>query len=440
VSPQIACDQQLTSPITVSGMNFTPLPVKTLQNKVGINLPQVSLLEETDLFGGAASPAPMSIAIFDDPNNPSTSHIRWESEQQLGFDVYPDLMLTPGVYDVTVKNPDGQSSSFKDALAVVPPPTVISVVPANICDAQSDQVVMVTGTNFLEVGTMTPTVTILDGNKMVVFTATSTPSSCTQVAASVASGIQECTSLDFTIPVNAIPVGTYSLVVTNPAPAACASTEMIKFVVEPPPTLTGVLPTHICEGGGTLHLTGTNFLPGATAKLTDNQNSMTYDANPTTVTDSMNAFGRFFTPGGFTVGDTMDVTIQNADGCLATLPKAVTVEQGPIIFYVDPPFVYGNITTPVTVYTTGLTDTIASSQGVLLIPDISPIPSPSPATIDLTANSSIDPNHPKRVIIDAGHVRSLDQSDQRLLAVLPESHHRQDRQDRSERHHPAVWQ
>jgi hypothetical protein len=217
---------------------------------------------------------------------------------------------------------------------------------------------------------------------------------------SVMAGIQECMQLQFTIPKDALPVGTYTLVVTNPAPAACASSESIKFVVEPPPTLTDVLPTKICQGGGTLNLVGNNFLPGAVASLTDDQTMTKTDANPTTVSDPQHATGKFFTPGGFTVGDTMDVTITNPDGCFASLPMKVQVVQGPIIFYVDPPFVYGNITTPVTVYTTGLTDTIASSQGVLLIPNVTPPPSPSPSPIDLTSATTIDPNHPKRLIID----------------------------------------
>ena len=339
VSPRLACDAQLTSPITVTGDRFTPLPASTLKDHVQLHLPQVSLTETEDLAGMSVSP--MSIPIFDDPNAPATSHIRWESEQQLSFDVYPQLMLTPGVYDVTVKNPDGQSAVFADGLAVVPPPSVTAVVPANVCDAQSAQVVMVNGSNFLEVGSATPQVTILDGSGMAIFTAGSTPTGCTVVAAQVMDGISECSSLDFTIPEGAIPVGSYTLVVTNPAPAACASTEAVAFVVEPPPTLVSVLPNHICSGGGTLALKGTGFLPGAMASLFDSMDNTSYTAQSTTVTDDMDATARFFSAGGLPVGDQLDVTIQNADGCFATLPKAVTVQQGPIIFYVDPPFVYG---------------------------------------------------------------------------------------------------
>src|SRR5579859_1614849 len=322
VSPRLACSEQLTSPIQVMGDNLTPLPTKTLKDQEQLNLPQVSLTEETDLAGMAMSGMPISIA--DDPNNPSASHLRWESEQQLTFDVYPQLMLMSGVYDVTVTNPDGQSATFKDALAIVPPPVVIDVVPPNICDAQSDQTIKIDGMNFLQNGTDTPTVTILGANGMPALPSPlpTTTMGCTAVATSVMQGIQECTVLNFVVKEGSLPVGMYTLVVTNPAPAGCASTESISFVVEPPPTLTAVLPTHICQGGGTLDLKGTGFLPGAMASLKDDQTMMNYPASSTTVVNDMEAQAHFHTPGGFTVGDTMDVTIQNLDGCFATLPMA----------------------------------------------------------------------------------------------------------------------
>jgi hypothetical protein len=228
IMPKLACDAQLVSPITVSGMNFTPIPTRTLRKFEFLNIPEVTLSEAQTLDGTAMSGMPIMIA--DDVTQPDGLHTRWESEQMLSFDVYPALSLMPGVYDVTVTNPDGKKAPFPTSLAIVPPPMVTSVVPPNICDAQSDQTVTVNGANFLQLtdatgAATTPTVSLLDASGMAVLNAHSTASGCAAVATVVMQGISECSTLKFVVPKGSVPVGTYSLIVTNPAPAACISAE-----------------------------------------------------------------------------------------------------------------------------------------------------------------------------------------------------------------------
>jgi len=390
IQPNLACNQQITKAITITGMNLTPLPTKSLGAEV-LNLPTVTLTPTVDLQGNPSSGAAVTVPGSGD--DPAGVHVRWENEGQMGFDVFPDLNLGAALYDVGVANPDGKTASLPQALAVVPPPMVGMVVPPAVCDAQSDQMIVVHGTNFLGVDSATPTVAILDMNGNVVFsTGKTTLSMCTPIGMRTPM-LQECTTLAFTIPKGAIPPGMYVLRVTNPADAECSSTESIPFRVDPPPHIDNVLPSHVCAGGGKIAANGTGFQMGATLTLSGasgsvNGSPVTVNMSGTTATGSFGAV-----PGN--PGDKLDVTLQNPDGCKDTLPKAVTIDPGPIIFYVDPPFVYGSITTPVTIYTTGIMSPLPSTGAVVFTPHGSSTP-----TIDLTSKSSIDPNHPKHIIVD----------------------------------------
>lgn len=389
--PNVVCDAQLTTAVAVTGTNLTPVPTKTLAGGEVLADPTVTLSLSTDLSG-----APMSSAavVLNQSTDTSNTHVRWESERQMSFDIWPELMLTDGVYDVAVANPDGKTATLSQSLAVVPPPSVTAVMPTDICDAQQMATITITGQSFLVIGDQTPEVDVFDANGMALFTAMATASNCTPVAAQLGESLQSCTTLTFVVPTDALPAGSYTLKVTNPAPAACASTESIPFVVEPPPVLTDVIPATLCQGGGTLDLKGMNFLPTATASLDDPATMQMVAATSTTVSaDGTDAVAKFLAPGGLTLGDTLDVTISNNDGCSSTLAAKVTVTAGPIIFYVDPPYVYGGIITPVTVYTTG---------GITLLKSVTLTPTGQPGAtpIDVTAQSAIDAKHPNHVIIN----------------------------------------
>ena len=391
VMPNLVCSDQLTTAVTVAGTNLTPVPTKTLAGGEVLAVPIVTLTEETDLSGAAMTSSPIALNAASDTSN---THVRWESEQQMSFDVTPDLMLQAGVYDVTLANPDGKTATLAQVLGVVPPPSVTSATPVHVCDAQMDEMVVLTGQNFLVIGTDQPEVDVFDSTGVAVLTATGTASNCSDAAAQLMEAIQECTTLTFTVPKGALPPGSYTLRVTNPAPAGCQSSETIALTIEPPPVLTDVLPSTICQGGGPLDLKGMNFLPTATASVTDPTAMQTVAATTTMVSaDGTDAKATFAFPSGLAAGDKLDVTIDNHDGCTATLPAKVTVVSGPLIFYVDPPFVAQGVVTPVTVYTTG---GFASLVKVLLTPHGQP---PSTA-IDVTASSAPDPNHAKHIIIN----------------------------------------
>ncbi|MCC6994985.1 MAG: hypothetical protein IT370_10290, partial [Deltaproteobacteria bacterium] len=265
VTPNLVCGEQLTTPVSVSGDNLTPLPTDTLQSRAVLVLPRVSLTQTSNLDGTAATGTPVVIA--DDPADASKQHVHWMSEQQLSFDVTPGV-LAPGVYDVEVANADEQSARLTHALAVVPPPTITAVVPMSICTAQADSVVEIQGTGFLQVGTALPTVAIRNTSMDVFTTTMPVPSGCSPIAAELGAQIQSCTKLTITIPMGQVQPGSYTLLVTNPAPAACASTQIVPFVVNPPPTISALVPARLCAGGGTITVQGTGFLQGATTTIT----------------------------------------------------------------------------------------------------------------------------------------------------------------------------
>src|SRR5579859_927152 len=100
LTPNLVCNAQLTTSVVASGTNLTPLSEKTLTGNEVIELPTVTLADATDLSGMTAMG--QTYTVNPNPTDTTFNHVRWESEQQLTFDVFPALMLAPGVYDVTV--------------------------------------------------------------------------------------------------------------------------------------------------------------------------------------------------------------------------------------------------------------------------------------------------------------------------------------------------
>src|SRR5262249_27129558 len=112
--------------------------------------------------------------IKDDPAKPMDSRVHWTSEQQMSFQITDDLLT--GVFSITITNPDGKSKTTIDkAIGVVPPPTLSDVKPPSICDDQSDQVITLTGLDFLVYDGAVPTVTISDGTTTKEYTGTVDP-------------------------------------------------------------------------------------------------------------------------------------------------------------------------------------------------------------------------------------------------------------------------
>jgi hypothetical protein len=256
VAPDLVCMEQLTTNVVVQGSGFTPMPTKTLKGGPQLVLPRVTLVQQEDLQGSSASG---KFVIPDRAADPKSSHVQWQSGSQLSFDVFPDLALVPGLYDVQVENPDGKArATFPAAMAAVPRPTATGIAPDILCDAEDDNVVTITGSGFLSVGDKLPTVHV----DKTDFPA-SAVSDCQEVPGVHAAGaVKTCSTLTFTLTKGSFDPGKFNVTVTNPETAACVSTDALSLTVVPPPSLATIVPDLLCDAQGdqALVVTGKDFL------------------------------------------------------------------------------------------------------------------------------------------------------------------------------------
>jgi hypothetical protein len=256
VDPDLVCVEQLTTGLMLSGEGFTPFPSQTLQNTVQLLLPTVQLTRTTAIDGTAASGG---ASVADDSRDPASSHVRWSSERQMGFDVYPGLALQPGLYDVTATNRDGkQSATFAGGFAGVARPVISELGPDLVCVAQADQVIALTGSGFLDIGGKLPGVHG-GGHELSI----STVGDCIPVPGAHAAGaIRTCQRSTFTIPKGSLDPGQVELTLTNAPTAACTSIEPIRLTVVPPPTVASIASDLICDAqeNQAMIIRGANFL------------------------------------------------------------------------------------------------------------------------------------------------------------------------------------
>ncbi len=376
VGPDLVCNGASVSTadgrttVTLHGDRFTPMPSRTLDEPVRLLLPRVTLTPAGALPGAAPPPGP--IEIVDDPAAPAASRVRWTSPTEMSFDVVPADALAAGVFDVAVTNPDGTSAaSLAGRLAILPPPIVTMVAPAAICDDQDDQVVVITGANFLAYAGATPTVTIGSGAGAHTYEARVAASDCQAlVGAFDEADVALCTALTITVPDGDFVVTASTdlpVVVTNPPPADCASSSSpVTITLDPPPRVDSVIPATVCEGGSTLTVNGAGFKPGAAVELRCPGVTVAAAA-VTVVADGAQLTATF--GGGAAPGTTCQVVVTNPDGCEdRPLPhKSITVVSGPVVFFVDPEVVYNRINTRINVYATTIAQPL-SANAVTIVP------------------------------------------------------------------------
>jgi hypothetical protein len=476
LEPSLVCTEQLTTPVIVHGDGLSPMAENALTKSPLLALPQIGLVRTKDLAGAATTDA--AVPIPDDPLHTDSSHLHWTSQQSMTMTIDPGLKLAPGGYDVDVTNPNGQSVLAKNALGAIPPPELDKVAPDLFCTADGSTMLTLTGKYFLHVGTTMPTVKIgtktytvdsttmcgpapgplagaelcteahvtipkddlapkeysvvltnpapagcsstqmvtvavvpppeidkaapnpvcnAQGLSTIVFTGSgfltvgdtrptvaidgtpatvSAASGCTPVAGTTLTA-QECTSITVTVPKGTLTTGDHVVTVQNPAPAACVTEKAFTLTVEPPPTVTSVVPQVICTGGAELVVTGTDFSADPLVKV----------GGVTAVTSSSNATTIHATLGSGLAPGTYDLVVDDQDGCTATLPQAVTVTPGPSVYFIDPPTIWSGISVLATIYVSGLT--VAPTEV-----DIRPAGGGTPTKLD----SSFSPDRPNRIL------------------------------------------
>ncbi len=275
LEPSLVCNAQRLDPtaeVTVRGKGFTPMPSNLLAEPAVLRLPSITLAMTADLAGAASRGT--EVEFSGHPDGKLAGNASWDDSRTMRFRVTeedaasgtPLVSLDPGLYDVTVTNPDGEHrAKLARGLAVVPPPVLTSVepVPPVLCTDQSDRVVTLAGQNFLKVGDALPTVGFSpDGGTTETLTPDSA-SGCAPVPGTFGGvTIELCTTLQVTLPEGRLAPGAYSVVVTSPEPASCHSTEAITVVIVPPPLVTGLVPPAICidQGDQSVTIEGGTFI------------------------------------------------------------------------------------------------------------------------------------------------------------------------------------
>lgn len=265
-APQAVCGAQRVSAVSLKGSGFAPLPRDTFSG-AALELPHVTLQLQRGADGSAGAGVDVPTPYV--PDGAQGGHVRWLSAEQLSFDVYPGLQggadLAPGLYGISVTNPDGRRASLPGGLAVVPPPQLKSAAPSPLCDEQSDVSFTLQGAGFVRLGQELPVArfTPVGGSAdAAVEIPLGALSSCAAPPAPEGLTLSSCADASVSIPRGALAAGLYQVAVRNPRETGCTSTESVKVLVVGAPTLSGVTSGAVCSAleQSTLLLAGSGFL------------------------------------------------------------------------------------------------------------------------------------------------------------------------------------
>src|SRR5512133_751296 len=116
-------------------------------------------------------------------------------------------------------------------MAVTARPTRGAIVHIATGVAQGERTLALSGTNFVTVADATPDVSFGE-----VVLGTITPEGCVKIDGTLLDA-KVCTSLAVVVPQDGLATGAHDVVVHNPPPAGCVSTESRRIAVVPPPRL-----------------------------------------------------------------------------------------------------------------------------------------------------------------------------------------------------------
>ena len=373
VEPELICRTQRAQAdlvVTVKGSGFAAQPVNVLAGKQKLLVPTVLLDKTLELSGAKAGDA--GDRLFPgDPDEDLSENLEWLSDTKLRFHVTEEgafhnaqqVNLAPGIYDVTVTNPDEKhAATLAQALAVVDPPSISAVapVPPALCVEQDVRVLEITGDNFATVEGAVPSVrlaalgggttTTIEGDAVVAEDCDDAPGSFAGPAFAL------CRKLKVTLPRdNALPAGAYAVSVTSPPPADCTSSEMVEVLIVAPPSVATLAPTATCvaDGARDIAVTGDSFArlsaAGPTVTLTDDAGmTTTADAKVGACMPQMTPATDFMTDLcttlGFSVASSVvpgkyAVSVTNPDpvGCTSSEAFDLLVVARPTLTEVEPP-------------------------------------------------------------------------------------------------------
>jgi hypothetical protein len=266
-SPNVVCQDQLTTLVQIHGSDFSPIPVD-VPNSPRTALPDIALTRSKDLDGSSAGGLP--IVFSGDSDRPTNLELSsWQNAELMTVTVNQQVTLGDGmagslpvgIYDIKVTNPDGEAADFPGALAVVDRPSVaVPPVPGITCLAQGARQLTINGASLLDIGGDGPRLEV-EGVAEPMDVPVAGLGSCEDVDGS-SFATRYCTSASLTLAQDSIPVGYPSIVLRNPPSAACASEEVLHLRVVPPPSIERVEEPIACvaQGARALVIHGSGFL------------------------------------------------------------------------------------------------------------------------------------------------------------------------------------
>lgn len=341
-TPSFVCNEQLETWVTLRGDGFSPLVIDSLDDDVPTTAenPTIALTLASDV-DGEASAASFSTTL----ENASDIDVRWIDSETMQFLARPSLELPPGIYDVTVTNSNGETTTQAGVFGVLPRPTVTALVPAFTCLAQGGKALEVVGTDFLIQGDEVPTVEV--GEKTYEPTTTG---GCRELDGPFGA-YQLCESLSIELAENDFEPSVQDVSVLNIDPAACRSLpeeDGSSLRVVPPPTLERVTEELACvsEGERSFVVTGTDIISHEGGAPTVAIGAETYEATASDC-ETVEVFGGAFgncTAATFTIPqdalapDVYPVVLSNPSpaDCSSSEPVDLTIVGPPSIDDVQP--------------------------------------------------------------------------------------------------------
>ena len=229
-----------------------------------------------------------------------------------------------------------------------PTPTISSVAPVALCDAQHAVTLAITGTGFSPIvrGALTSSPSVEMPRVILIGSSATTEVPAVGVTTPDTTG----TSLAATIPMGLVAPGVYGVQVIDPD--GHQATLASGLTIDPPPHLVSVSPVSGAAGSTvTVTLAGTGLRAGMTVTL--GASPTVAATNVMVATDGTSATAVFALTG--VKPGTYDLVVDNGDGCTDTLAAAFTV-YAPHDFTlsgIDPPFGCTCSTTNVTISSPG---------------------------------------------------------------------------------------
>ena len=332
IEPALVCNDQFVSTLIAHGKQLTPMPIDTVTENPKLVLPLLQLEKASELDGTPGSADRIDLLEV----------TRWIDSNTMSFDVVPENEVPIGGYTLHATNNDRQSATADLAMAVVPPPTATALDPNLVCLAQGPVTVTLTGDTFLVVDGIPATIHF--GGEIL------TPDSsedCFDVVGPM--DVESCSTLPITLPAELLAEGLYDVVLTNPEPAECSSTEALTLQVFAPPVVRDIVPNLECEDGtqNTYSIVGEGFLDVAGVLPTVTIGTYTAEADslagcsadPSGGADQICTEIIVAVDAGLLLPGVHPVTVLNPApvGCASTEDVNLEIIAGPVIDSVEEP-------------------------------------------------------------------------------------------------------